>query len=63
MQQVGEKGTPSAERFATDKGLQSIDMHAGSTGQQPAVEDSSLHWQRSGYHTGQQPAVEESSLH
>jgi hypothetical protein len=50
VQQVGEKGTPSAERFATDKGVQSIDKHAGSTGQQPTVEDSSLHWQCSGYH-------------
>ena len=35
--QVGQKGTPLAVRCATNKGAQSIDMHAGSTGQQPAV--------------------------
>jgi hypothetical protein len=61
VQQVGEKGKSPAERFATDEGVQSIDKscaHAGSSGQQQAVENSSPHWQCLGYHTGQQPAVE-----
>ena len=44
MQQVGQQGITLAARCATNKGVQSIDMHAGSTGQQPAVE-------------GQQPAL------
>ena len=38
MQQVGQQGITLAARCATNKGVQSIDMHAGSTGQQPAVE-------------------------
>jgi site-specific DNA-cytosine methylase len=44
--QVGEKGMPPVVRLrcATDKGVQSIDLPADSTGQQPAV-------------TGQQPAL------
>ena len=59
MQQVGQQGITLAARCATNKGVQSIDMHAGSTGQQPAVEGQQPTLTAANNNsTGQQPAVE-----
>ena len=59
MQQVGQQGITLAARCATNKGVQSIDMHAGSTGQQPAVEGQQPTLTAANNNsTGQQPTME-----
>ena len=47
---------PPAERCATDTGVQSIDMHAGNTGPQPAV-GGPQPTLTAEHHNGPQPAV------
>jgi hypothetical protein len=59
VQQVGQQGITLAARCATNKGVQSIDMHAGSTGQQPAVEGQQPTLTAATNNcTGQQPAAD-----
>ena len=58
--QVGKQGTPPVVRLrcATDKGVQSIDLPADSTGHQPAVDGQQPTLTAAEKITGPQPAVD-----